>query len=359
MLSRVFLCSLATFLAALPLGAQEQRLRVAIFDCPPLAMKDDDGQWIGLSVDLWERIAEKTQIKFDYVEVPLDKIFTALTRNEVDIAIGDVALSGEREQVVDFTQTYLENTAAAVLLRNARYPALKELFSELTDHGLFNILGIMFGALVVFSGVLWVIERRAHQGHFGGRPIHGIGSAIWFSAVTMTTVGYGDKTPQTPLGRFLAFIWMFFGILLVSAFTGTVASSLTIARLSQVVDRPSDLARFTSGVVDGSVAQSVLKGTGLATVPFPTVEAGLKALADKQITAFVGDNVSLRYLVTQDYADQMVVDKFPSTQVRIAVAARAGLPQFQQINVALIDVINSDEWETMTTRWTGPPPSEY
>ncbi len=57
--------------------------------------------------------------------------------------------------------------------------------------------------------------------HFGGKPIHGFGSALWFAAVTMTTVGYGDKTPQTPLGRGLAFIWMFLGIVLVSAFTGS------------------------------------------------------------------------------------------------------------------------------------------
>ncbi len=56
-----------------------------------------------------------------------------------------------------------------------------------------------------------------------------LGSALWFAAVTMTTVGYGDKTPQTPLGRFLAFLWMFFGILLVSAFTGAFASSLTVS----------------------------------------------------------------------------------------------------------------------------------
>jgi polar amino acid transport system substrate-binding protein len=346
------------FLALATLAPAEEappKLKVGIFDCPPLAIKDTDGHWSGLSVELWEAVCEKEQIPFEYVETPLTAMIGSLVRGELDAGIGEIAISAERERLVDFTQAYLENEAAVALLKGARYPALGELIEELTQHGLFTILGIMFGALTFFSVILWLIERREGKGHFGGRPMHGLGSAIWFSAVTMTTVGYGDKTPQTGLGRLLAFLWMFFGILLVSAFTGTVASSLTVTRLNQSVSRLSDLARFHNGVLEGSVGQGVLASAGISAVAFPTIEEGLKALAEKRITAFVGDEASLRYLVNRDYSASLTVDKFPSTRVRFGVACRTGLPRFQDINVGVIELTGSDEWQGMLKRWIAAP----
>ncbi|HEY5778003.1 MAG TPA: ion channel [Terrimicrobiaceae bacterium] len=79
----------------------------------------------------------------------------------------------------------------------------------------------------------------------------------------MTTVGYGDKTPQTPPGRLLAFLWMFLGILLVSAFTGAVSSSITLAQLRASIGEIDDLARFRDGVMRGSLAESMLVESGI------------------------------------------------------------------------------------------------
>jgi len=343
---------------AMPAGAEEPKLKVGIFDFPPLAMKDEEGRWTGLAVELWEEVSAKAQVDYTYVETPLDQIIGKLSRGEIDLAVGAMGVSAERERVVDFTQPFLENMAAVAVIKNSHYPALKELFLELTQHGLLQVLLVMLGTLILFSFVLWFIERGANKGHFGGKPIHGLGSAVWFSAVTMTTVGYGDKTPQTVLGRFLAFLWMFFGILLVSAFTGTVASSLTISRLNQSVDRLGDLARFRNGVMAGTLAQNVMGEAGLSAQVFPDLESGLKALSQNQITAMVADDVSLRYLVGNTYPDTMEVDKFPTSRISFAIAARPNLPNFQDINIALIGVIGTPEWDRAVARWIGSTPSK-
>lgn len=335
--------------------AEPDRLKVGVFDLPPLAFKDETGRWVGLAVDLWEEVSARTGVDFDYVEMPLERAMGALARGEIDLAIGEIAVSAERERVIDFTQAFLENPAAVALPHGSRYPGGWDLWEELSQHGLFTVLLVMLGGLVVFSLLLWVFERRVNEGHFGGHPLRGLGSAVWFSAVTMTTVGYGDKTPQTGVGRFLAFLWMFFGILLVSAFTGTVASSLTVSRLNHSINHLGDLSRFRNGVMEGSLAQGALNQAGIPTVAFPTVESGLEALAKKRVTAFVGGDLTLRYLVGQTYPETLVVDSLPMARVRYAMAARPGLRQFSEINIALIAVTSEDQWQRTVSRWSGPP----
>ena len=48
-------------------------------------------------------------------------------------------------------------------------------------------------------------------------------NSLWWTIVTMTTVGYGDMAPTTEPGRFLAVIIMLFGICLIAVVTGTIS----------------------------------------------------------------------------------------------------------------------------------------
>ena len=58
-----------------------------------------------------------------------------------------------------------------------------------------------------------------------------IGTALWWTIVTMTTVGYGDISPQTELGQALAAIIMILGYATIAIPTGIISSEFaTIAQ---------------------------------------------------------------------------------------------------------------------------------
>jgi voltage-gated potassium channel len=70
------------------------------------------------------------------------------------------------------------------------------------------------------------------------------GEAIWFTLQTVTTVGYGDTTPTTTVGRIVASVVMLVSIGLVTVVTAVVTSILigSLDRQQNAVDRTEDAA---------------------------------------------------------------------------------------------------------------------
>ncbi|MFE4545455.1 ion channel [Arthrobacter sp. NPDC056727] len=78
-------------------------------------------------------------------------------------------------------------------------------------------------ALLVFVGALAVldVEQSAPDA-----KILTFGDAVWWAVATITTVGYGDMYPVTPLGRFVAAALMMSGIAVLGVVTAAIASWL-------------------------------------------------------------------------------------------------------------------------------------
>jgi voltage-gated potassium channel len=78
---------------------------------------------------------------------------------------------------------------------------------------------ILFMVLIIGSYFFFVIERGVNPG------VPNYESAMWFSIVSMATVGYGDIVPYTNIGRVIAVIFILTGMAYVSLVTATLAYS--------------------------------------------------------------------------------------------------------------------------------------
>ncbi|HEX9777098.1 MAG TPA: ion transporter [Geopsychrobacteraceae bacterium] len=76
--------------------------------------------------------------------------------------------------------------------------------------------------VVIFGALMYVIEGEAHG--FTSIP-----RSIYWSIVTLTTVGYGDISPQTNLGQMLASVVMIFGYAIIAVPTGIVTVEMSQA----------------------------------------------------------------------------------------------------------------------------------
>ncbi|WP_417725621.1 ion transporter [Salipiger sp.] len=102
-------------------------------------------------------------------------------------------------------------------------PALSVLFGVIREEAgalaaAFSILTI----LLVFAATgAYLVEHEAQPGDFGSIP-----AAMWWALVTLTTVGYGDVTPITPLGRIFGGFITVLGVGMAALPAGIIASGL-------------------------------------------------------------------------------------------------------------------------------------
>ncbi|RUR53065.1 potassium channel family protein [Vreelandella populi] len=118
----------------------------------------------------------------------------------------------------------------ARILRLARLGRFSQAWSALASalksrtHELLLSAGVA-GLLLLFSSCcLYVVEAAAQPEAFGSVP-----RALWWSIATLTTVGYGDVTPITALGKFFAGITAVAGIGIIAMPTGILAAAFSDA----------------------------------------------------------------------------------------------------------------------------------
>jgi voltage-gated potassium channel len=96
---------------------------------------------------------------------------------------------------------------------------------------------LVAAAVLVLNGavIVYLFER-----HAPGSNIHTLGNALWWSFVTVTTVGYGDFYPVTTPGRVTACFIMSTGLLTLAVITAQVASSFVAQGPSRARLAPQD-----------------------------------------------------------------------------------------------------------------------
>jgi voltage-gated potassium channel len=99
--------------------------------------------------------------------------------------------------------------------------------------------------LILFVAALAILDAER------GAPdtqIATLGDALWWSFVTVTTVGYGDTVPITATGRLIAVGLMLAGIALLGTVTATLASWLVEHVQAEQRETQSDVERLAAEV---------------------------------------------------------------------------------------------------------------
>jgi ABC-type amino acid transport substrate-binding protein len=333
-------------------SAAPQPLIVGTKEAPPFSMKTSDGQWTGLSIELWHQIAAELNLQFEFRELALKQLLEGVAEGSLDAAVAALTITPEREKKLDFTHAFYTTglgIAVAVKTHNPWFSVARGFIS-------FSFLKVVASLTLVLLGVgvlVWWFEHKRNPQQFNSSAARGIGSGFWWSAVTMTTVGYGDKAPVTLAGRILGLIWMFAAIIIISSFTAAITSSLTVTQLESAIKGPEDLPKVTVGTIANTTSESYLKQINISFLSYGSTQEGLAALKEGKIQALVYDAPILRYYIHQNYLGSLEVLPYRLQRQEYGIALQSNSPLREQINVVLLQKIQEKAWQEKLSQYLG------
>ncbi|WP_165856358.1 transporter substrate-binding domain-containing protein [Marinobacter sp. JSM 1782161] len=340
-----------TLLCSLSYGQSTTPLKVGITEVPPFVIQDDDGTWSGISIELWQQIADDLGRDFEYEPLPFRELLEQVESGEIDVAVGALTMTADRENRFDFSHPFYQ-TGLSIAIPPVPETSLFSTFRALVSWQFLSVIVGLAALLLAVGFALWLVERRRNPEQFGGTPAQGIGSSFWWAAVTMTTVGYGDKAPVSLAGRLIALVWMFAGLIMVASFTAAITSSLTVSNLQNQIQGPSDLPGNHIATVAGTASEEYLKEQRVRHSLYPDLTSALRSTASGDTDAIVYDQALLQYRNQQEGRPLTVLPGVFEQQL-YALALPEGSPLRESVSAEVLAVTESPGWQATIDRYLG------
>jgi polar amino acid transport system substrate-binding protein len=332
---------------------EPETLRVAVYDVPPYGYVDTDGSISGVSVELWRRVAEQMEWPFRLIPVAdMEAIISGLEQGRFDLAIGAITITPDRAARVDFSYP-AHRSGVAIALRKETGPmfALTSYWTAVSE--LSPLILIILLLLILIGIAMWIVERRDRATAQGSESaVASLRDGLYWAVVTMTTVGYGDKTPKTMPGRVVAAVWMLSSLVLVSLLSTSLVSRLTADRVeSHDLAASIDLRGKKLAAVAQSSGAEYLDELHLQYAKYKDLPEALDSLAKGHSNAVVNSVGALQYFVAKHYAKVIEIPQGLLAPAYMAIAVPEHSPIKRSIDRALIKITNSPEWRTVEERF--------
>ncbi len=297
--NRLWAMILAAFLMlALPAHAQPAPagaapLKVGVYVVPPFVIKTPNG-YGGMAIDLWQEIAAKLDLNYQYVEIPsFPDLLQAVSAGQVDIGVSDITITQERLQRMDFTQPWFDS-GLRVMIDQDRQARLGLVMKKLYDGGHLRIFMWLGVAIIAATIGLTLLDRRFDD-EFTKKWSEGIIESLYHVLSVVTSGKSSHKLLFGVYGRLLAALWLIIGVAVVAYITSSITTVMTVVTLNDQIRSNADLQGKTVGVVDGTVAEAFCLDAGVTTQTFIDLPGAVHAMLRRQVAAIVGDAPTLEY----------------------------------------------------------------
>ena len=318
---------------------------VGIKEAPPFIIKNNNF-YSGVSIDLWALIANDLDIIYDYKfyrEDQISQMIDDVQKDKINIAINPLTITSQRLKKVDFTVPFFSSYMVIALPKKNQgfFAFIKTIISKKLWASVFILFIVVFS----FGLLIWLVERKKNKSF--QQNYKGLGDGFWWAAVTMTTVGYGDKVPKTRGGRLLAIIWMFTSVVLISSLTGSIAAALTIRNFESKINSLQDLKKLKIGTIVGSSSYEFLLKHNITPykADYHTIEEGLEDVINGNIDGFVYDQAILNYIINKNnWGDKIYISPYKFTALYYSFAMPKHSPWLDSINYEIIKFLESVNW---------------
>jgi polar amino acid transport system substrate-binding protein len=356
----VFYCLIGCLFIPTAAKAQEQtgemvpeELVVVIKELEPFVIFEGT-RITGFSIELWEEIANRLGVAYEFEVVELvGEQIDATAAGAADVAIAGISITAERERLIDYSHPYFESNLKLMIPTGTReLRTVRQVFGAFFSPAVWRISVVFFGLILVVAHIIWLVDR-GRNADFPSNYLVGIWESIWWAAVTVTTVGYGDKTPKSRAGRVIGLFWMFSGLFLLANFTASITTVLAVQHLSVQVDSLEDIATDGIATIKGSTASNYLQEAGFTVLETETLAEAVAYMNRGAAAGIFYDAPTLEYYKHTVGGRHVTILPEIYERDMYGIALPEDSPLRTPINIALLETIEDGTYDQIRRRWFG------
>ncbi len=322
-------------------------INVGTYPCPPFVIGSTDTELKGLSIELWQSIAQEIEVDFTFKIYSLNDLLQAIEEKQVDIGASCISITPDRELFADFSHSFYE-THLAIAVKNQGY---LEVFRTIFLNP--DLWLAIFGVLTIASLVgafFFFLEKD------GNEKLYSMNSRIgrWIEAfilgllfITRGPFNYFEF--KTLTARIVTVLIALFSTLFIASITAILASKLTLSQNHLQIQSVSDLAGVKVGAKEATTSSLLLTNFGIKYRAYQDTPALLDALDNGELDAIVADDVVLKYMIghaqttTGQYSNLRVLP-YQLEKQNYGFIMPENTPYEEEINRALLNIRESNEW---------------
>ncbi|XP_034829303.1 glutamate receptor ionotropic, kainate 2 isoform X1 [Maniola jurtina] len=345
-----------------------------------------NAQFEGYAIDLIHEISKVLGFNYTFKLAPdgrygsynretkeWDGMIRELLEQRADVAIADLTITYDREQVVDFTMPFM-NLGISVLYRKPiKQPP--NLFSFLSPLSL-DVWIYMATAYLGVSVLLFILARFSPYEWDSPRncldepPVlenqFTLLNSLWFTIGSLMQQG-SDIAPKAVSTRMVAGMWWFFTLIMISSYTANLAAFLTVERMDSPIESAEDLAKQTKikyGALKGGSTAAFFRDSNFSTYQRmwsfmesarPTVftssnkEGEERVMRGKGGYAYLMESTTIEYVVERNCDLTQVGGMLDSKGYGIAMPPNS--PYRTAISGAVLKLQEEGKLHILKTKW--------
>lgn len=347
---RHYIISMLIFVFAMFAGIEKSQanteLKVGTYHCPPFIFHDKGQEFEGLSMTLWERIAEIMGVTYTLQNYELDDLLLASEKGEIDVGVSCISITPDREEHVDFSHSFYE-THLAIAVKSRSY--LDTFISIITNKTLWKAIGIFFAVAISVGGFFYLLERKNNDKLYSMPTKKGrLAEALILGVLFITKGPFNYFEFKTLSARVMTVLIAMFSTVFIASITAILTSSLTLEQLRFDVKNVNDLSKLRTGAKEATTASLLLADHSIAHENYQTMDELLLALENDQVDAIVADDAVLRYMIKKgkgknNFSD-LVVLPYQLEKQNYGLVLIENSEYEEDINRALLQIRETTEW---------------
>lgn len=328
-------------------------LRVVTRVLPPMVV-NRGGELGGFSIELWNEIASRLNLKFKYEIAPdVRAQLQAVRSGNADVGVAAISITSARETEFDFSQPIMSAGLQIIVGgkgKDGDRNPLMELLGLLFSWTSLAWAGIAVLLIVIPAHVVWLLERR----HPGGiipsdKYIPGIFYALYWAAGTLAT--QSESSPKHWAARILTILWMFTGLVFVALYTAQLAATLTVQQISGGINGPDDLSGKRVATTRGSTAATVVRTYNAQVVEVGQIAEAYEALNNKTVDAVVFDSPVLLYYAANEGKGRVSIVGAPFRREDYGIVFPQNSNLRTRVNIELLKMREDGTYQRLYDRW--------